>query len=107
MAEAARRLPSGTLPRIRQPEGGSYYSWPRPADWEVTTDRPARWAFNFLRGVAEWGTVTIRTGARRFRARQALGYAESGALEADCVEGGGRWRIQFTPGILDVVVDAI
>jgi methionyl-tRNA formyltransferase len=105
MVEAVRRLPSGTVPRRPQPEGGSYFSWPRAEDFVAEVTRPARWAFRFIRGVAGWGPVTIVAGERQFRVRQALGYTEKGYLGRACERDGERVRIQFTPGVLDVIAD--
>jgi methionyl-tRNA formyltransferase len=105
MAEAVRRLPSGTLPRMKQPPGGSYHSWPQPSDFEAPVTRPARWAYNFLRGASDWAPVTIPIANHRFRARHAIGYTETGRLNGAYERSGNRARIQFTPGILEVMLD--
>jgi hypothetical protein len=105
MVEAVRRLPAGTLPRTPQPECGSYHSWPKPRDFEAPTSRPARWAFHFIRGVAEWGAVAIAAGGRQFLTRRALGYDAEAALSRPFERAADRVRIQFTPGVLEVIVD--
>lgn len=103
MVEALRGVSARTLAARQQPGGGSYYSWPRPMDFEAPVTRSARWAFNFIRGVSAWGAVTIPVDGQRLVVREALDYTETGTLGGSCVRSDGRGaRVQFTPGILEV-----
>jgi methionyl-tRNA formyltransferase len=104
MAEALRGLAAGTLTGRKQPPGGSYYSWPAARDFEAPTTRPARWAYNFIRGVSGWGAVTILAGDRRFVTREAIRYEATGALGRAYECGEGWARIQLAPGVLEVLL---
>ena len=51
--ELIDRLESGRSDnRDQQPELGSTFGFPKDEDYWIDTGRPARWAFNFIRGVA-------------------------------------------------------
>jgi methionyl-tRNA formyltransferase len=52
---AVNQAAAGTLPRSPQPPGGSYQPAPRAADFALDTQWSAQHAFNFMRGVAEYG----------------------------------------------------
>jgi len=78
--------------------------WPRPEDFEMSTLWPARRAFNFVRGTAHWGRpYPVRAGTAVWSIRGALGYDPTGELGAPCERHADRDRIQFSPGVLDVV----
>ncbi len=92
---------------IPQPAGaGSYEPWPTPSDFVVTPDRPARWAFDFLRAASHWGgPPTIAVAGQTFAVRAALGFAPDGELgEAYRRQGSELW-LQCAPGVLRVAVD--
>lgn len=75
---------------------------PTDADFLVPTNLPARWAFNFVRGVAPLGgpleLVVLATG-ERLQLRDALDYAPDGALDQPVVRDGDELRARFKPGI--------
>ncbi|HEV7126009.1 MAG TPA: formyltransferase family protein, partial [Ktedonobacterales bacterium] len=76
MADAVRALASGDVRPATQPaDRGSYESWPTPADFVVTPEHSARWAFNFIKGAAYWGgPLVIRAGGQSFAVQTALDY---------------------------------
>ncbi len=104
MVQAAHELAAGTATRTPQPAaGGSYYSWPKDEDFSVPVTRPARWAFNFMRGVADWhGPLELHIGAERFPVRQALDYQPDAALGQPYRRQGDELWAQCVPGVLHV-----
>jgi methionyl-tRNA formyltransferase len=89
----------------RQPQdeaAATYHPWPAAADFELPTTRPARWAFNFIRGVAAWGQPVILTGGERLPVLGALAYSLSATLPAPYIAAGSELHVQFTPGVLMV-----
>jgi methionyl-tRNA formyltransferase len=106
MARAVRALASGTAARTPQPtEGSSYYSWPKDEDFSVPVARPARWAFNFIRGVADWaGPLELRINHERFPVRQALDYQPDARLGQPYRRAGDELWAQCEPGVLHVLL---
>ena len=106
LAQAVRALAAGTAIRTPQPsEGSSYYSWPGDEDFVVPVTRPARWAFNFIRGVADWGgPLTLHIGAERFPVRQALDYQPDALLGQPSRREGDELWAQCAPGVLHVLL---
>jgi methionyl-tRNA formyltransferase len=101
MVAALGALRDGTLVRRPQPPGGSYERWPAPDDWRISTDWPARRAYNFMRGTAEWGQpYRVTIGTQELTLSTALGYNADATLGVPYVEDGDHVRIQFTPGVL-------
>src|SRR5205823_12319562 len=76
LLEVVRAVATGTPPRRPQPPGGSYESWPAPGDFIVSASRPARWAFNFIRGASAWGRPVIDASGERFPVRAVVAYDE-------------------------------
>jgi methionyl-tRNA formyltransferase len=108
MVQAVHLLASGTARgRKQQPEQGSYYSRPTAEDFQISTTRPARWAFNFIRGVSFMNSpLELQIGDQRFRVGQALDYQADGVLgQPYRREGNGLWA-QCTPGVLHVTLKA-
>jgi len=102
MVEVVRALEQGTLTRRSQPEGGTYYPAPMPDDFTLDTAWPARRAFNFMRGTADWRQpYTVETGAERLRLDVALACSPDERLEWPYLRHGDTLRIQFTPGVLE------
>ncbi|MCB0033940.1 MAG: hypothetical protein KDE51_07975, partial [Anaerolineales bacterium] len=54
LVQAIEQLKHGRLQGRPQGEGGTYYSWPRGADFQLERQWSARRVFNFMRGTAEW-----------------------------------------------------
>jgi methionyl-tRNA formyltransferase len=100
-------LATGDARRTPQVAGeGSYEPWPGPDDFVVPPDRPARWAFNFLRGAGHWGgPLTIAVTDERFTVRAALDYTGEGTLGTAYRRRGSDMWLQCAPGILHALVD--
>jgi hypothetical protein len=75
---------------------------PTTGDYAVSTDRPARWAYNFARAVAPLGgPLRLRvteTGAE-FPLHDALDWDPDGRVPAPVVIEGDRLAAQFRPGV--------
>lgn len=89
-----------------QPQDGAEatsYPMPTEADFVVTPDRPARWAFNFLRGTAGRGFPhRLVVGERSWLVRAARGYDPAGTLPEPFVVSGDEVRVRCAPGVLTV-----
>jgi methionyl-tRNA formyltransferase len=105
LAETLADLVNDTLVRRPQPEGGSYYGYPTSSDFHIGNHWPARRAFNFMRGTAEWGQIyIIDTGGERIHLRAALSYSSQGRLSEETIRNGQRVQIQFSPGVLEATI---
>lgn len=101
MVAALRGLARGDLPRRPQSPGGGYQGAPQPGDWRLDPGWPARRAFNFMRGTAEWGQpYPIAAGDNALTLATALSFDPAGELPAPIVRAGGELLLQFTPGVL-------
>jgi methionyl-tRNA formyltransferase len=101
---------SASPPRAGEGPGerssGSYEGWPGPDDLTVTPDRPARWAFNFLRGAAHWaGPLVIAVAGKRFVVRTALDYADVGSVPDGWRLASDELWLECAPGVLHVAVE--
>ena len=78
----------------------SYHSWPRVLDWSVPTSWKVLHAFNFMRGVAEWGqsfkllaypkTLTARYASDFTRGKSSPGtvrVSQAGGQEVGFADG--------------------
>lgn len=76
---------------------------PSPEDYVVPTDRSARWAYNFVRGVAPFeGPLmlhVVSTG-ERIPLRDALSYSADELQECPIERRGDEVSVQFTPGVV-------
>jgi methionyl-tRNA formyltransferase len=76
---------------------------PVPEDYVVRTDRPARWAYNFVRGVAPFDgplLLDVLSTGERIPLRDALSYSPD-ERQANPVEwDGDGLSVQFTPGVV-------
>ena len=107
LIEALARLQAGTLPRRPQVGNGRAAPTPQPADFHIPTTWPARRAFNFMRGTAEWGRpFTILAGDKVVVAHTAVSYQPEGQLPQPVVRQETISHIQFSPGILTVAADS-
>jgi methionyl-tRNA formyltransferase len=108
LAASVRALALGAAQPVPQGAGGGYEPRPQAADFAIPLDRPARWAFNFIRGTAYWGEAhTLAVEGARHHIRAALGYDEHATLEAPLVREGARLRVRCAPGVLDVLADPL
>ncbi len=105
LVKAIRALAEGRARPVPQdPARATTFGAPTPADFEVTPDRPARWAFTFCRGAATWGTPVVVVAGRRFPVVRALGYDPAGTLEAPFRLDGHRLALRCRPGVLHALV---
>lgn len=104
LVEAIQALAAGTAqPRPQEPALVRYDPWPGPADYLVTTDRPARWAYNFMRGVAgDGGPLAVVVNQQPVPAVAATGFEPAGQLGRPYLQEGSHLWLQCTPGILGV-----
>ncbi len=103
LLSAIRLIGAGRAPRIPQdPRQATYHSWPAAEDWLVTTNDPARWAYNFLRGVAPWGRAFIMADGRGYSVREALSWAEGATRRERVGLDHNRLTLRMNPGELCV-----
>lgn len=101
LVAALQRLQAGTLPRRPQGAGGSYYGRPTAADFHLSTNWPARRAFNFMRGTAAWGQpYPVEVAGERVVLETAVSYHPTQAMPRPLRRNGREASIQFTPGVL-------
>ena len=109
-------LEAGQVARWPQRPGGSYHTWPRLEDFRLDTGWPARRAYNFMRGTAEWmQPYPVTVDGTELHLGSALEYSEDERLSAPWEEvdltgtdlewmNGRAVRIQFSPGVLTAVL---
>ncbi|HVC83004.1 MAG TPA: formyltransferase family protein [Chloroflexota bacterium] len=92
-----------TDPEAGQPQQGigSSAPLPRESDFHLTPDWPARRAFNFLRGMVDWGEPLILAAqGRHYRIARARAFDELGT-QSELIRWEGREaRVRCSPGIL-------
>lgn len=106
MVSAVQALSDGVASgRKQEAAAGSYEPWPSEADFVVTTDRSAGWAYNFIRGVNNWGTAPkIRVHDRLFQVQAAVGCSPEATLEQPYSFVGAELWVQCNPGVLRVTI---
>lgn len=104
LTRAALALLDGTAhPQPQDEVAATAYPAPGAGDFVVTPDRPARWAFNFLRGTAGRGLPhRLIVGNRAWTIRAALGYDPGTTLPTPYREDADTLRVRCTPGTLTV-----
>jgi methionyl-tRNA formyltransferase len=102
LVQVARAMAAGTArPMPQDPAGARYDPWPSAADYLVSTDRPARWAYRFINGVAgDGGPLAVWVAGRAVPVSAALAYDAERSLGAPFVHEGDAMWVQFTPGAL-------
>lgn len=106
LVETLDALGRGTAKRRKQPSGGTYYGRPSQDDFTLDTGWPARRAFNFMRGTAEWGQpYVVEAGGARLALRAALAYAPDGTIGQPFVRMEDEMLVQFTPGVVRARAD--
>ena len=106
MVEVVQALERGTLSRRKQPAGGSYYPSPSTNDFTISTTWPARRAFNFMRGTAEWGRpYIVEVDGERLVLKSAVSYSATETLGYSYVRSGNEVWVKFTPGVLQARTD--
>jgi methionyl-tRNA formyltransferase len=106
LVEALDELEAGNArPTPQNPERASVYPWPEPDDYSITPDRPARWAFNFARGVGGRAQpISIESADATFRLLAALGYDAMATLDRAYVLEGDELRLRCAPGVFQARV---
>jgi methionyl-tRNA formyltransferase len=91
------------LPRVDQKGEPTRAPLPRSGDLVVRTDQPARWAYNFVRGVTEvYGPLSLQvlaTGAS-IPVWDAIHFEPNGELPAPLEEHGDELLVQFHRGVV-------
>lgn len=101
MVQAVQALARGKLLRRPQGNAGSHDPSPTANDFTLDTTGPARRAFNFMRGTAEWDQpYRVDAGGERLTLRRAIAFDASAALAQPALYTGDTMQIQFTPGVL-------
>ncbi|HTP10768.1 MAG TPA: formyltransferase family protein [Anaerolineae bacterium] len=105
LLEVLDQLENGHLVRRSQPLGGSYFSAPQAADFEIDITWSAQRAFNFMRGTSEWlRFYSIEVAGQRFILKQALFYSSSEVLDQPYRLFRDQIDIQFSPGVLRALI---
>lgn len=102
LIETARALADGTARATPQDERCARYDpWPTDADYLVTPDQPARWVYNFVRGVAgDGGPLALRLGDERLAIGDALAFAAEGEVGVPVRRDGETLWVQCRPGVV-------
>ncbi len=118
LIQVLTELEAGRIARRPQRPGGSYYSWPQAEDFRLETRWPARRAYNFMRGTAEWARpYPVRVAGEELWLGGVLEYSEGESLpvsweRVDLKGTNLEWldgqvvRIQFTPGVLTALLSS-
>jgi methionyl-tRNA formyltransferase len=105
LLDVLNQLEQDRLTRQPQPPGGSYFSTPQAADFEIETAWSAQHAFNFMRGTGEWQRAyPIDIGGQRFTLKQALFYSSHEVLDQPFRLWRDQIDIQFAPGVLRALI---
>lgn len=101
LVEALGLLERGRLALRPQGPGGRYLPLPSPADFAIGADWPARRAFGFMCGTAEWGLpYPLEIGGAHLLLGEALAYEPVASLGRPYERSGELVRVQMAPGVL-------
>jgi methionyl-tRNA formyltransferase len=93
--------PSALHPRRQDERNATSAPFPTDDDLTVPTTRSARWAFNFVRGVAPLGhplTLIVNSSEERWPIRDALAWEPAGALAQPVIVREDEVIAGFRPG---------
>lgn len=100
---ALHGLASGqALPLVQDDELATQAPIPTAADYMVPTNLPARWAYNFVRGVAPLRgplRLHVLATAETLPLRDALGYADDETVDRPVIQMGSELLVRFRPGV--------
>ena len=103
LVQAVTGLTYGHLPRQPQAATGSYQGQPTWDDFTIRTTWPARQAFNFMRGTADWNQpYAIEGAAFHLVAHSAISFDPECILDEPLSQKGRVARVAFAPGWLEV-----
>jgi methionyl-tRNA formyltransferase len=102
LVEALEAMAAGRSMHRRQPQIDLPTApVPTDADFVITRDWSARRAFNFIRGVGEWGRpMTMAVDDARFSVREAVSYDAEATMSAPMQRVDRHVRIRGSPGVL-------
>ncbi len=107
LVRAIEGVAKGELVPVRQDDRlATTAPEPTDEDYVVPTDRPAEWAYNFVRGVAPLdGPLVVQDVASgdRIRVRDAVSYSRDGRQARPVERTGGEISVQFAPGVVGFV----
>jgi len=108
LVEAIPALATGAVAPLPQDDAlATDAPVPTAADYLVPTNLPARWAFNFVRGVAPLGgplMLVVGATGKRYFVFDALDYDADGTLDRPMMADGETMLVRFRPGVMRVVV---
>lgn len=108
LVEAIPALAAGMATPAPQDDGlATRAPVPTAADHLIPTNLPARWAFNFARGVAPLGgplTLVVGATAQPYPILDALDYDPDGTLDRPLVAAGEATLVRFNPGVARMVI---
>jgi methionyl-tRNA formyltransferase len=104
LVEALEAMAAGRSMRRPQPQVDLPTApAPTDADFLITPDWSARRAFNFVRGVGEWGRpMTFSIGAEPFIVPEAVSYDEEATINEPIQRVDRHIRIRCSPGVLTI-----
>jgi len=101
LVEAVRGIGAGALALRPQGAGGRFLPGPTPADFAIDLAWPARRAFAFMRGTADWGMpFPVELPGGPLLLGEAAGYDPGASLGRAHERAGDLVRLQLSPGVL-------
>jgi methionyl-tRNA formyltransferase len=101
LVETLQEVANGRHTRRAQGLGASYEPWPTRAHFTLEQTWPARRAFIFLRGAAEWGhPFLLSVPEATLVLEEALGYDPAATIDVPFRQTGDQLQIAMTPGVL-------
>lgn len=98
--EGLSQLESRSLSGHSQKGKGSYFSRPTAADFALDLTWPARQAFNFMRGTAEWGRpYPLKIKNQTLYLHEALAW-EPVEAKSEMISDGATYWLKFADGVL-------
>lgn len=101
LVRAISDLASGEPHAVPQDERlATSYPWPQPEDYVITTDRPARWAYNFAAGLGHRSVpIVIRVSGAVFQVLAPIRYDTEVALRVPWRKDDDVLSVQCSPGV--------
>lgn len=101
LAASVADLVAGTARPHRQDEAlATAYPWPRPDDYVITPDRPARWAYTFASGLCErTEPVVVHAAGAAYRVRAPLSFDAAATLDVPLQLAGDVLSLRCSPGV--------
>jgi methionyl-tRNA formyltransferase len=88
------------VPVPQDSQHSTSFSFPAGDDFIITPERPARWAYNFVRGLcARPVPILIQVEGQRFRLLRAVDFDQDGLLEAPWQLDGDLLSLACRPGV--------